>query len=89
MALFERFGGPEVMALEEPDKARVADRNIRAGRYTAQPNGAQLPKIADLIDEGKVKVVVASTFELRQVAEAQVALQDKHLRGKVVLKIVS
>jgi NADPH:quinone reductase-like Zn-dependent oxidoreductase len=37
----------------------------------------------------KVKVVVASTSELREVAEAQAALKDKHLRGKVVLKIVS
>ncbi len=82
-------GGALISTLQEPDKARAADRNIRAGRYTAQPNGAQLQEIADLIDEGKVKVVVADTFELREVAEAQAALKDKHLRGKVVLKIVS
>ncbi|MGZ2384665.1 hypothetical protein ACVIDN_006089 [Rhizobium brockwellii] len=41
-----------------------------------------------MIDEGKVKVVVASTFELPQAAEAQSALGEKHIRGKVVLKVV-
>ncbi|WP_245496927.1 NADP-dependent oxidoreductase [Rhizobium leguminosarum] len=81
-------GGALISTLQEPDKGRAADQNIRVGRYTAQPNGAQLQEIADLIDEGKVKVVVANTFELREVAEAQAALKDKHLRGKVVLKIV-
>jgi NADPH:quinone reductase-like Zn-dependent oxidoreductase len=82
-------GGALISTLQEPDKARAKKLNIRAGRYTAQPNGAQLQEIAELIDHGKVKVVVASTFELGEVAEAQAALKDKHLRGKVVLKIVS
>jgi NADPH:quinone reductase-like Zn-dependent oxidoreductase len=82
-------GGALISTLQDPDKGRAADQNIRVGRYTAQPNGAQLQEIADLIDEGKVKVVVANTFELREVAEAQAALKDKHLRGKVVLKIIS
>jgi NADPH:quinone reductase-like Zn-dependent oxidoreductase len=81
-------GGVLISTLQEPDKARAAERNIRVGRYTAQPNGAQLQEIAELIDQGKVKVVVASTFQLREAAEAQAALKDKHLRGKVVLKIV-
>lgn len=80
-------GGALISTLQEPDKAQAAERNIRVGRYTAQPNGAQLQKIAELIDQGKVKVVVASTFELREAAEAQAALRDKHLRGKVVLKV--
>ena len=75
--------------LQERGKWRAADRDIRIGRYTAQPNGAQLREIADLIDQGKVKVVVANTFELREVAEAQAVLRDRHLRGKVVLKIAS
>ena len=81
-------GGALISTLEEPDKARSKKLKIRAGRYTAQPNGSQLQEIAALIDEGKVKVVVASTFELRQAAEAQSALGEKHIRGKVVLTVV-
>jgi NADPH:quinone reductase-like Zn-dependent oxidoreductase len=41
-----------------------------------------------LIDESKVKVVIASTFELREAAKAQAALKENHIRGKVVLKVV-
>lgn len=41
-----------------------------------------------MIDQGKVKVVIASTFKLRQAAEAQSALKEKHIRGKVVLTVV-
>ncbi|MFP3547200.1 zinc-binding dehydrogenase [Rhizobium sp. SIMBA_035] len=81
-------GGALISTLQEPDKARAKKLKIRAGRYTAQPNGAQLQEIAALIDEGKVKVVVASTFKLRQAAEAQSALGEKHIRGKVVLTVV-
>jgi len=81
-------GGALISTLQEPDKARARKLKIRAGRYTAQPNGDQLQEIGALIDQGKVKVVVASTFELRQAAEAQSALGEKHIRGKVVLKVV-
>ena len=81
-------GGALISTLQDPDKARAETLKIRAGRYTAQPNGAQLQEIAALIDQGMVKVVVACTFELRQAAEAQSALKEKHIRGKVVLKVV-
>ncbi len=80
--------GALISTLQEPDKSRAKKLNIRAARYTAQPNGDQLREIAQLIDQGKVKVVVASTFELRQAAEAQSALKEQHIRGKIVLKVV-
>ncbi len=80
--------GALISTLQEPDKARAKKLNIRAGLYTAQPNGSQLQEIGALIDQGKVKVVVASTFELRQAAEAQSALGEKHIRGKLVLTVV-
>ncbi|NEI72512.1 zinc-binding dehydrogenase [Rhizobium lusitanum] len=82
-------GGALISTLQEPDKARAAELSIRVGRYTAQPNGAQLREIAELIDQGKVKVVIASTFELNEAAEAQAALNERHIRGKVVLKVVN
>lgn len=80
--------GALISTLQRPDKALAKTLGIRVARYTAQPNGGQLQEIAQLIDQGKVKVVVASTFGLRQAAEAQSALKDKHIRGKVVLKVV-
>jgi NADPH:quinone reductase-like Zn-dependent oxidoreductase len=46
-------GGALISTLQEPDKGRAADRNIRGRRYTAQPNGAQLREIANLIDQAR------------------------------------
>ncbi|KAA0690959.1 NADP-dependent oxidoreductase [Neorhizobium sp. P12A] len=80
-------GGALISTLKEPDKARAAELSIRVGRYTAQPNGSQLQEIAELIDQGKVKVVVAGTFKLSEVGQAQTALKENHIRGKVVLKV--
>ncbi|MBB3657506.1 NADPH:quinone reductase-like Zn-dependent oxidoreductase [Rhizobium sp. BK650] len=81
-------GGALVSTLTEPDAEKAAQRKIRVGRYTAQPSGAQLQEIADLIDEGKVKVVVDNTFDLGQAAEAQEALENTHVRGKLVLRVL-
>lgn len=83
-----KAGGALISTLQEPDKRKAKKQNIRVGRYTAQPSGTQLQEIAALIDQGKVKVVVDATFGLRQVAEAQAALEEQHIRGKVVLKVV-
>lgn len=81
-------GGSMISTLSEPDQQRAEEAGIRVGRYTAQPTGAQLREIGALIDAGKVKVVVDRTFRLTQAAEAQAALKDEHIRGKVVLKVL-
>jgi NADPH:quinone reductase-like Zn-dependent oxidoreductase len=83
-----KSGGALISTLSEPDGDSAAKQNIRVGRYTAQPNGAQLQKIAELIDAGKIKVVVDSTFDLTQAAKAQETLKNKHVRGKIVLKVL-
>jgi NADPH:quinone reductase-like Zn-dependent oxidoreductase len=81
-------GGVLISTLQQPDEARGRDRGIRVGRYTAQPNGAQLGEIAGLIDDGSVRVVVDKVFPLEQFKEAQASLENDHIRGKVVLKMV-
>lgn len=83
-----REGGIMVSTLQEPDKAKAAAHKARsAPRYTAQPNGAQLKDIADLIDAGKVKVVVSETYPIEDVATAHQRLEEAHVRGKIVLTI--
>ncbi len=80
-------GGALISTLSEPNLQRSQDFGIRSGRYTAQPNGAQLREIGSLIDAGKVKIFVNRTFDLTRAAEAQAALKEEHIRGKIVLKI--
>ncbi|TXI02021.1 MAG: NADP-dependent oxidoreductase [Rhizobium sp.] len=81
-------GGSLISTLTEPDRRRAGEKDIRAGRYTAQPNGRQLEEIARLIDAGKVKVCVDRTFPLREAATAQTVLEQDHIRGKVVLTVI-
>jgi NADPH:quinone reductase-like Zn-dependent oxidoreductase len=63
------------------------DGHIRAAHYMAQPNGGQLADVAQLIDAGKVRVVVDAVFLLADAARAQEMLEKEHIRGKVVLEV--
>ena len=78
-------GGALISTVQEPDKAKAAEKSLKAERYMATPNGAQLAEIAALIDAGKVKVVVAKTFPLAEAADAHRFLENDHPIGKVVL----
>jgi NADPH:quinone reductase-like Zn-dependent oxidoreductase len=83
-----REGGAMVSTLAEPDGRKAAEHKARvAVRYMAQPNAVQLGEIADLIDAGKVQVVVSETYPLDQVREAYDRLERGHVRGKIVLTL--
>lgn len=49
---------------------------------------SQLKQIAELIDNGQVKVNVEQTFPLAEAAKAQEVSQHGHPRGKLVLQVV-
>ncbi len=53
----------------------------------ARPDAAQLAEIAKLVDEGRVRPWVQSTFPLSEAASAQQTLEKGHIRGKIVLKM--
>jgi NADPH:quinone reductase-like Zn-dependent oxidoreductase len=78
-------GGALISTVQEPDKAKAAEKHLKAERYIAMPNGGDLAEIAALIDGGKVKVVVARTFPLAKAADAHRFLENDHPNGKVVL----
>jgi NADPH:quinone reductase-like Zn-dependent oxidoreductase len=82
-----KLGGTLISTVQEPDKARAAENQLKAERYMATPNGAQLREIGELIDAGKVKVSVAKTFPLAEAADAHRFLEDEHPHGKVVLTV--
>ncbi|WP_294393334.1 NADP-dependent oxidoreductase [uncultured Sphingomonas sp.] len=83
-----REGGIMVSTLQEPDAGKAAEHKARsAPRYMAQPNAVQLGEVADLIDAGKVRVVVSATYPLDQVREGYERLEQGHVRGKIVLTL--
>jgi NADPH:quinone reductase-like Zn-dependent oxidoreductase len=52
-----------------------------------KPDGSQLAEIGQLIDAGAVRVEIGKVFPLRQAADAERALEEGHIRGKVVLDV--
>jgi NADPH:quinone reductase-like Zn-dependent oxidoreductase len=82
-----RRGGTIVSTLGQPDQGEAAQHQVRAFGYMTEPNAAQLMRIVELIDQGKVRPVISKTFDLSEAAAAQTYLEKEHSRGKVVLEV--
>lgn len=66
----------------------LAKNNVKGELLYAQTNHqGSLTEIAELIDEGKVKVVISKVYPLNEVAEAHKESETYHVRGKLVLEI--
>jgi len=67
------------------DKADAA--GVRGVKVAVEPDGAQLTRIAALIDAGKVNVSVAKVFGLADYGAALAESRTGHVRGKIVLRM--
>ncbi len=65
----------------------LAKKNAKGELAANQPRQDWLEEMAQLIDEGKVKVFLSKVFPLEQVAEAHRESETWHVRGKLVLEI--
>lgn len=85
-----RPGGTMVTILEHRD-AEVAARVREAGYgfvgVGVEPDGAALVRIAELVDGGELRVEVAETFPLAEVAKGHELLEGGQVRGKIVLTV--
>jgi NADPH:quinone reductase-like Zn-dependent oxidoreductase len=58
------------------------------GHYIwVRPNGADLQKLADLADAGRLTVPVARAFPLEQAADALAFSMTGHVRGKIAVEV--
>ena len=80
-------GGILVSALGEPSQEKARQHRAHGVGFRAQPNGAQLAEIGQLIDQGKVRPVVSATYPLAEARQAQERLERGHVRGKIVLDV--
>jgi len=62
---------------------------VRAAIIWAQTKSDQLAEIARLADAGKIRPEIAAVFPLRDAAKAHQMSETGHVRGKVVLQVVS
>lgn len=67
----------------------LAAKNAKGELAFNQPKKEWLEEMAQLIDEGKVKVSLSKVYPLEQVAEAHRESETWHVRGKLVLEIIS
>lgn len=74
---------PTVTADEVVSAAEA--QGLRAHGMTVRPDVFHLEEIAELIEDGDVKVHIEKAFTLDQVVQAHELLEGGHVRGKLVL----
>jgi NADPH:quinone reductase-like Zn-dependent oxidoreductase len=67
--------------------AAAAERGIRATGMLVEPDGDGLEELARLVDERRLRVLVAETFPLERAALAHRAGEMGHTSGKLVLTV--
>ena len=72
-----------------PSEENAKAHRVRAAIIWGQANRDQLTEIARLADSGKVRPEIAAVFPLRDAAKAHQLSETEHVRGKVVLQVVS
>jgi NADPH:quinone reductase-like Zn-dependent oxidoreductase len=81
-------GGTLVSVLSPPSEEKAAQFGAKAAYVFVQPNSGQLTRIAELIDEGNLKVFIEKVFPLDQARQAQELNEQGHTRGKIVLSVM-
>lgn len=80
-------GGILVAMTGGVDEDRAKELGIQAISQNTKTSSNKLKRIAELIDQGKIKAEVDKVFDFDQVKEGFDYLENDHPKGKVVIKI--
>ncbi|HEY2108792.1 MAG TPA: NADP-dependent oxidoreductase [Candidatus Acidoferrales bacterium] len=80
-------GGILLSVVQPPSADKAKALGIQATFVASQPNGAELAKIADLIDAGHLKPIVNRILPLSEARRAHELSQTGHIHGKIVLRV--
>lgn len=67
---------------------RGATARVTVSTTQVRSSGAQLARLADLLDAGVIQVAIDSVFPLAQVQMAHERAAQGHLEGKIVLSVM-
>jgi NADPH:quinone reductase-like Zn-dependent oxidoreductase len=81
-------GGRLVSIVATPDEASLTAVGATGGFLMVQPSSENLGRIAGLIDEGTVRVLIDSVFPLSEARAAHAKSQTGRAKGKIVLEVV-
>lgn len=79
--------GGRVVSLAEHNIQKFAPAGIEAGFIFVSPNRDELHEIGSLLDHRKLAVPEITEFPLSDAASAHDKLEERHVKGKIVLKI--
>lgn len=82
-------GGILVSTLGQPPQEKAKAHQARGAGYMAQPNAGQLTEIARLIDDRKVRPVIAATFPFAAAPQAEQRQEEGHVNGKIVIELAA
>lgn len=80
-------GGFLVSIVQPPSPEAAAKHDVQATMIGVQPNAEQLREIGEMIDAGKVKVMVETLLSLSETQKAHQLSESGRTRGKIVLQI--
>lgn len=80
-------GGRLISTVQKPSDEDAAKHNIFAMVMRMQPTAERLSKLAELLEEEKIKPWIDRTFALPQAGEAWEYMINFHTKGKIVLTI--
>ncbi|HET6872863.1 MAG TPA: NADP-dependent oxidoreductase [Sporolactobacillaceae bacterium] len=83
-------GGILVSIVQPPDQEKAKAKDVKAGFVWLNPNGEQLAKLAEMMDEGELKPLIDSVlpFSEEGLKKAHEVSETGHAKGKIVIEIV-
>ena len=86
--LWDACAAGRLVSLVDPAGVdRLQSAGIKAHYVFVAPCARELTKIAELIEQGRLRTFIGASFPLAQAAQAHALIETNHVRGKIVLKI--
>ena len=82
-------GGVLVTIAGDPPADAAAERGARAELVYGKTDAGQLARIAELIDDGEVRVEISDSLPFEELPRAHELSESGHTRGKIVVRVDS
>jgi NADPH:quinone reductase-like Zn-dependent oxidoreductase len=80
-------GGALISLVQPPSGEKARRFGVRGIMCSVAPDGAQLSRIAKVIDSGKLNPVIDRILPLSEARRAHELSQNGHIHGKIVLRV--
>jgi NADPH:quinone reductase-like Zn-dependent oxidoreductase len=80
-------GGRLVSIINPPNVETATKHGVTPLFCFVQPNAVQLTELTNLIDAGKITIIIDSVFTLKDIAQAQTKSETGRARGKIVIQV--